>query len=67
MVIVINNLGFTHVINDFNIDTNYLPLYKRRVIDQFIQEWNNGMIMVRNSTTTQSLKLHFGLFRHIKY
>ena len=24
---IINNLGFTHVINDFNIGTSYLPLF----------------------------------------
>ena len=40
---IINNLGFTHVINDFNIGTNYLPLFKRRIRDQFIQEWNTGI------------------------
>ena len=32
-----------HVINDFNIDINYLPLFKRRIRDQFIQEWNTGI------------------------
>ena len=28
------------VLNDFDNSINYLPLFKRRVRDQFIQEWN---------------------------
>ena len=40
---IINNLGFSHVINEFNNDTNSLPLFKRRLRDQFIQEWSTGI------------------------
>ena len=40
---MIDNLGFTHITNDFDNTINYLPLFKRRVRDQFIQECNTSV------------------------
>ena len=39
----IDDLGFTHIINDFDNNMKYLPLFKGRLRDQFIQEWNTAI------------------------
>ena len=37
---IIEHLGFSHLLNNFDINNNYLPLLKTRVHDQFKQEWS---------------------------
>ena len=37
---IIEHLGFSHLLNNFDINNNYLPLLKSRVHDQFKQEWS---------------------------
>ena len=37
---VINDLGFTYILQNFDENFNYLSLLKRRVRDQYIQLWN---------------------------
>ena len=40
---VVDSLGYSHVFNNVDINTNYLPLFKRRMRDQFIQEWHTAI------------------------
>ena len=37
---IIDSLGYSHVFNNVDFNTNYLPLFKRRMRDHFIQEWH---------------------------
>ena len=48
---IIDNLGFSHTWNNFDINVDYLPIFKQRLRDQFIQEWQ---IVINNSTKLES-------------
>ena len=37
---IIDSLGYSHVFNNVDTNTKYLHLFKRRMRDQFIQEWH---------------------------
>jgi hypothetical protein len=40
MNISFDKLGFTYILNDFNPNVNYIPILKRRIYDQYIQDWS---------------------------
>lgn len=37
---LIDELGFTEIMNSYDENVNYLPIIKRRLRDQYIQTWN---------------------------
>ena len=37
---IIEHLGFSHLLNNFDINNNYLPILKTRLYDQYQQEWS---------------------------
>ena len=38
-----DDLGFGNVWNQLDKNVNYLPLFKQRLKDQFIQRWNTSL------------------------
>lgn len=40
---VIDRLGFSYTLNDFDPERNYLPMFKRRLRDQYMQDWSTSI------------------------
>ena len=40
---LLDNLGFSHLWNNFDSNINYFPVIKQRIRDQFIQNWSESI------------------------
>ena len=42
MKTLLDNLGFSNIWNDFDINSNYMPMFKQRLRDQY-KEWHTAI------------------------
>ena len=40
---VIDHLGYTTVLQDYNVNINYFPMLKQRLRDQYLQDWSTNI------------------------
>lgn len=61
---LLDDLGFTNVHTAFNGNVNYLPMFKQRLCDQYIQVWNT---LVTSQPKLDSYVLYKKDFKYEKY
>ena len=61
---LLNNLGFGNILNDFNLETNYLPSLLQRTRDQYLQTWHDTL---SNQPKMECLCLYKNDFVHENY
>ena len=61
---LLDNLGFSNIWSAFNSDVNYIPIFKQRLCDQYVQEWNTS---ITNQPKLDSYRLFKTEFKYEKY
>jgi hypothetical protein len=55
----IDRLGFSHLMQDFNVNYNYFPILRQRIRDQFLQKWSETINTMPKLEYYKQFKTHF--------